>query len=328
MEIIIIILACICGGQFYFCRKYKKEYALKKEKVIAYNEEMRIENCKLEEYNVLLKSEQANLNNIKANIQLEIDDLNRAISDKTNSLTAIDNTIKSMQASAANIAKEKADLEYANYKSDLEIEYQSVVSELSTTASLLIKEINQHKEQLAMLESKQNAYIEEQKRKEQMAAQADYYKLNINDFDKRDIEALRQIQSVISHKEAIDKVIWDIYYKPAFDALASRIFNGSLNRVCGIYKITSQTSEKAYIGQSVDIKERFKQHIKSALSHTSTSNKLYQEIKKYQPYDFTFEILEEVPRTQLNERETYWIGFYKTNDYGLNSTRGNISGQI
>jgi len=90
-----------------------------------------------------------------------------------------------------------------------------------------------------------------------MAAQADYYKLSISDFDKRDIEALRQIQSVISHKEAIDKVIWDVYYKPAYDALASRILT-SKDRTCGIYKITSQTSEKAYIGQSVDIKERFK----------------------------------------------------------------------
>lgn len=289
---------------------------------------MRIENCKLEEYNTLLKSEQTNLNNIKTGIQQEIDLLNKTINDKTNSLTAIDNTIKSMQASAASIAKQKADLEYANYKSDLETEYQLVISELSTTASLLIKEINSHKEQLLALESKQNAYIEEQKRKEQMAAQADYYKLNIDDLNKRDIEALRQIQSVISHKEAIDKVIWDVYYKPAYDALASRILNSSKEKVCGIYKITSQTSEKAYIGQSVDIKERFKQHIKAALSHTTTSNKLYQEIKKYQPYDFTFEILEEVPRTQLNEREVYWINFYKTNDYGLNSTRGNISGQI
>ena len=322
MEIIIIILAIICGCQFYFCRKYKKEYTLKQEEVIAYNEEMRIENCKLEEYNALLKSEQTNLNNIKTDIQQEIDLLNKTINDKTNSLTAIDNTIKSMQASAVSIAKQKADLEYANYKSDLETEYQSVISELSATASLLIKEINFHREQLLALESKQNAYIEEQKRKEQMAAQADYYKLSISDFDKRDIEALRQIQNVISHKEAIDKVIWDVYYKPAYDALASRILT-SKDRTCGIYKITSQTSEKAYIGQSVDIKERFKQHIKSALSHTSTSNKLYQEIKKYQPYDFTFEILEEVPRTQLNEREAYWINFYKTNDYGLNSTRGN-----
>lgn len=57
---------------------------------------MRIENCKLEEYNALLKSEQTNLNNIKTGIQQEIDLLNKTINDKTNSLTAIDNTIKSM----------------------------------------------------------------------------------------------------------------------------------------------------------------------------------------------------------------------------------------
>lgn len=57
---------------------------------------MRIENCKLEEYNTLLKSEQTNLNNIKIGIQQEIDLLNKTINDKTDSLTAIDNTIKSM----------------------------------------------------------------------------------------------------------------------------------------------------------------------------------------------------------------------------------------
>lgn len=321
MEIIITILVIICGCQFYFCRKYKNQYELKKLDILAYNEETRIENAKLEEQNNYLKQEQNDLTIKRNSIQLEIDNLNKTINDKTSSLTAIDNTIKSMQASAANIAKQKADLEYANYKSDLETEYQSVIQELSTTASLLIKEINWHREQLSALESKQNAYIEEQKRKELIAAQADYYRLNLSESDIRDIEALRQIQSVISHKEAIDKVIWDIYYKPAYDTLASHLFDKN-ERTCGIYKITCLTTDKAYIGQSVDVKERFRQHIKSALSHTTTSNKLYQEMKKYNPYDFTFELLEQVPRTELNERETYWISFYKTNDYGLNSTRG------
>lgn len=321
MEIIITILVIICGCQFYFCRKYKNQYELKKLSILAYNEETRIENAKLEEQNDYLKQEQNDLTIKRDSIQLEIDNLNKIINDKTSSLTAIDNTIKSMQASAANIAKQKADLEYANYKSDLETEYQSVIQELSTTASLLVKEINWHREQLSALESKQNAYIEEQKRKELIAAQADYYRLNLSESDIRDIEALRQIQSVISHKEAIDKVIWDIYYKPAYDTLASHLFDKN-ERICGIYKITCLTTDKAYIGQSVDVKERFRQHIKSALSHTTTSNKLYQEMKKYNPYDFTFELLEQVPRTELNERETYWISFYKTNDYGLNSTRG------
>lgn len=45
-------------------------------------------------------------------------------------------------------------------------------------------------------------------------------------------------------------------------------------------------------------------------------------MKKSGVHNFTFEILEEVPKTQLNEREIYWIDFYKTKDFGLNSTNG------
>ena len=39
-------------------------------------------------------------------------------------------------------------------------------------------------------------------------------------------------------------------------------------------------------------------------------------------YNFIFEVLEEVPRDKLNEREIYWIEFYKTKDLGLNGTKG------
>lgn len=45
-------------------------------------------------------------------------------------------------------------------------------------------------------------------------------------------------------------------------------------------------------------------------------------MKKDGVENFTFEILEEVPRASLNEREIYWIEFYKTKEYGLNDTKG------
>ena len=48
-------------------------------------------------------------------------------------------------------------------------------------------------------------------------------------------------------------------------------------------------------------------------------------MRKYQPCNFTFEILEEVPRNKLDERELYWIDFYGTKDFGLNTTKGNNS---
>lgn len=96
----------------------------------------------------------------------------------------------------------------------------------------------------------------------------------------------------------------------------------SNEKICGIYKITCINNDKSYIGQSVDIKTRFKDHIKSALEFGTKTNKLYSLMSTVGPENFTFEIIEEVPRAQLNERETYWIDMYQTKEYGLNKTAG------
>jgi hypothetical protein len=45
-------------------------------------------------------------------------------------------------------------------------------------------------------------------------------------------------------------------------------------------------------------------------------------MKKDGLYNFTFEILEEVPKDKLNERETYYIELYQTKIEGLNKTIG------
>ena len=79
------------------------------------------------------------------------------------------------------------------------------------------------------------------------------------------------------------------------------------------------------MGQSVDMRERFRTHIKTALTYGKASNKLYQAMQKDGLHNFTFEILEEVPRSDLNDREAYWIGFYKTKEFGLNGTKGNTT---
>ena len=40
-------------------------------------------------------------------------------------------------------------------------------------------------------------------------------------------------------------------------------------------------------------------------------------------HNFTFELLEECPRDQLNEKERLWIEIYQTDSLGYNSTKGN-----
>lgn len=92
----------------------------------------------------------------------------------------------------------------------------------------------------------------------------------------------------------------------------------------GIYKITNKISRHAYIGQSVDIEERFKQHIKRAYDSEKEHNKaLYVAIRLYGLDNFTFEVLEEIINIEdLNAREVYWIAHYNTYYNGYNETLG------
>lgn len=215
-----------------------------------------------------------------------------------------------------------ADAAYKEYSEELEQEYNELFSDLFLHSRELEEQIKQEQESLNALKEKQLAYLREQQRKEELITKKDFYRIVLNSAEIDDIKYLREMQNHISRKEVIDKIIWSGYYKPAYDILISHLL-GKRDKVSGIYKITCLENEKAYIGQSSDIKTRFSDHLKSALSSSATTNKLYQEMRKYQPYNFTFEILEEVPRNKLDERERYWIDFYSTKEFGLNITKGN-----
>lgn len=215
-----------------------------------------------------------------------------------------------------------ADAAYKEYSEELEQEYNELFSDLFLHSRELEEQIKQEQENLNSLKEKQLAYLREQQRKEELVTKKDFYRVVLNSAEIDDIKYLREMQNHISRKEVIDKIIWSGYYKPAYDILISHLL-GKRDKVSGIYKITCLENEKAYIGQSSDIKTRFSDHLKAALSSSATTNKLYQEMRKYQPYNFTFEILEEVPRDKLDERERYWIDFYSTKEFGLNITKGN-----
>jgi len=66
-----------------------------------------------------------------------------------------------------------------------------------------------------------------------------------------------------------------------------------------------------------------KQHCKCGLGiEASSTNKLYNSMQKDKVWNFSFELLEECPREQLNEKEAFWIDMYSSNVYGLNSVKG------
>jgi len=95
------------------------------------------------------------------------------------------------------------------------------------------------------------------------------------------------------------------------DEMIKRVTGG--RDVSGIYKITYLRTGEAYIGKTTNIKKRWGEHCKSALDiGTIAHSSFHTRLKKDGLWNYTFEILEEVPKDQLTEREKFYISLYGT----------------
>ena len=96
-----------------------------------------------------------------------------------------------------------------------------------------------------------------------------------------------------------------------------------------IYKATSVTTGKVYIGQSCQtLEKRMSQHLYKATSDYDPNNHFHNAIRKYGFQDFVFQIIEDniISNEVLNEREIYWIKYYNSYYDGYNSTLGGDAG--
>ena len=92
-----------------------------------------------------------------------------------------------------------------------------------------------------------------------------------------------------------------------------------------IYKITNLVNNKIYIGQSINYKNRWRREKYTAfdLNDDSYDLPLYRAFRKYGFDKFDFSIIEDSLTVEnVEEREIYWIAFYKTNIYRYGSKFG------
>lgn len=90
----------------------------------------------------------------------------------------------------------------------------------------------------------------------------------------------------------------------------------------GIYKYQNKINGKIYIGQSIDIDRRYKQHLYDANNRPDRGCGVDLAIKKYGIDNFDFSIIEECPISLLDERERYWIAYYDSYNNGYNRSPG------
>lgn len=85
----------------------------------------------------------------------------------------------------------------------------------------------------------------------------------------------------------------------------------------GIYYIENQINNKKYIGQSNNIKDRWRRHISELNKNKHHNDYLQKSWNKYGENNFVFEIIEYCSIENLDDREQYWIDFYNTMDRGF-----------
>ena len=216
-------------------------------------------------------------------------------------------------------ALEKESWNYQNTVEDFEAELAEIKAEsaLQFSQEMQIKQeqLDQATQALRDMQAKVAAAVEASKRQEEMENQQNFYRIQLSDIDLEEIEKLRAVEPYLRNKEALNKIIWKVFYEKPTTDLIGRVIGNTVQT--GIYKITNIQNQKCYVGQAVNLGDRWKQHIKKGLgADPPTRNKLYPAMKSIGPENFTFEVIEVCDRSLLDSREDYWQEYFKAKEFG------------
>ena len=257
-------------------------------------------------------------NSIKKLSDLDAQAKNAAENYKKAHFDKVDSEIK--------LKEKEATIDYQNYKNFIEKSKGEAVKEYLITLGDLVKyyqdkisfyslSTEQASKQLTDLESKLAAAVAADKRKFEEENKKDYYRLIIPEEDLKEISKIREIIPYLRNPEPLNKVIYKYYYEKPYNDLVGRVLGSKT--YTGIYKITNLVNGMCYVGQAVNLSERWRQHIKRGLgAETPTNNKLYPAMQKFGVENFSFEMIEECERSKLNEREDYWQDYFKAKEFG------------
>lgn len=218
--------------------------------------------------------------------------------------------------------KQAVNQELNVYQQKIDAEKQQLLKNYQLEKEQIDFQLQSVKNELEKIEATRAAAQEAFLKEEKIKSEKEFYSLQLEDKSLHDIKILQSVEAELIDSRPLKMAIWTSCYSKRVNDLCSRIFGTA--KKTGIYKITFLPTGQCYIGQARDLKERIREHCKAGFAQIDTpaNNKLYEMMKKYPISDFTFELLQECPIDQLNEKEKYYIKLYQSYDFGFNSNKG------
>ena len=168
---------------------------------------------------------------------------------------------------------------------------------------------------------KREAIIEAQKRELELRDAQEFHKIQLSAAAIEDIKYINSILNRLSKPEVVAKVVWEAYIQGPIKEMLNRIIGKE--KKTGIYRITNIETQECYIGQGVDVGKRLAEHVKGTLGIQSIADqKIHHVMAEKGVQNWTFELLEECERDELNNREKFYISYYRSNEFGYNKTVG------
>ena len=312
MELVLSILigALVGAGVLYVIIKPKLKATQELDEATKLqNEELHTELVALEKQHAALTARRQEIQDSIALLEKQAEESSNAIYKKSWELAneKMSNASEAMSKQYEQ-AKQIAENDYLETLKDCANSFTSQINDKKN-------ELKKVQDELTDLVQKLNSAVEANKRAEEIKQKQDFYRLQLTAIDLDEIKRLREVEPYLREKEPLNKVIWKVYYEKPYTDLIGRVVGAGIHT--GIYKITNIENQMCYVGQAVNIADRWKQHIKRGIgAEAPTRNKLYPAMLEVGVENFTFEIVEECDKSKLNEREDYWQEFFKAKEFG------------
>lgn len=242
-------------------------------------------------------------------------------------------TIKAATSDALDAQQQMSQKAFENYCEVLDTKYQEKSEEFDTmTLQLdaaydalqdrLLAEIKVQESELEKIKATRAALIQAQVKEKEIQENIDFYCLTLPINDRDDIQRLEKVKKDLHNPRILSMLIWQTFFQKNMTSLCNNVLG--TKTVTGIYKITNLNTNMCYIGQAVDVANRWKDHAKCGLGiDTPAGNKLYAAMMEDGIWNFSWELLESCERTLLDEKEKYYISVYQASEFGYNSNKGN-----
>ncbi len=304
IKILLILIFILLTTNFIQARKFKKHFGRQKNIYEAIEEER---NARLKDLNRQMESRRL--------------ELHQQIEKERELLRAETESLRKKLDAEYNSKREKEQADFA----DLQMRLREKEQKIRESFELKFQQIERDKEliqeALDELKTRQENTVKIMKEQEKEENELDFHRITLSEDEISDIELLKQVEKKLHNKDVLRKLIYKTYIERPMNEMFARL---GIAAAPGIYKIEHIKSKKVYIGQSANVRNRLRDHLKSAIGISTIANQAVHEAMAAEGIEnFTFYLLDpDCEREKLNEREKYWIDFYKSNEWGYNRTRG------